>query len=107
MAGPRTTLRAVAEARFGALLLDAIEGTGIERAFCDCADTRAEATLTGLAGDGVGIIAGHWAGGFSAAGADDLLGDAMSGAFPDGVEDGLITGGTSGCASSDIANGEI
>ena len=75
MADPRTTLRAVAEARFGALLLDAIEGTGIERAFCDCADT--------------------------------LLGDAMSGAFPDGVEDGLIAGGTSGCASSDLTNGEI
>jgi hypothetical protein len=59
VAGPRTTLRAVGEARFGALLLDAIEGTGTERDFCDCADTRAEATLTGLAGDGVDTANGE------------------------------------------------
>ena len=104
MAGPRTTRGATGETRFGALLLDAV--AGVERDFCDRGDTGAEATVTFLADEG--IMAGTCAGVFSLAGGDGFLGDAMGGDFvSDGVDDALLTGGTAGCASSEIANGEI
>ena len=109
MAGPRTTRGAAGEARFGALLLDAIAGTGVERDFCDCGDIEGDVIVTGLAVRGVGLTTGACAGVFSVKGEEGLLGDGMYATFAvgDGAEDGLFTDGTAGCASSDTANGEI
>ena len=109
MAGPRTTRGAAEEARFGAWLPDAIAGTGVERDFCDRGDIGADVTVTGLAVRGVGLTTGTCAGVFSVEGGEGLLGDAIYATFAvgDGAEDGLFTGGTAGCGSSDTANREI
>ena len=80
---------------------DAVFGTEVERGFCDCDDTGAEVIAAGLAEDrGARITGGTGASVFFAERDDGLLGDAMGGTFAsgganDGVDDGLLGGGTS------------
>jgi hypothetical protein len=104
------------DARFGALLFNSTGVTvarfdsGAERGFCDWSNTGVDATGAGLVGRGAGIIAGTAARVFALVGGDALVG-AMGGTFTakggcDGA-DGLFADGAAGCASSDIANGEI
>ena len=85
--------------------------SGAERGFCDWSSTGADATGVGLVDEGAGIIAGTGASVFSVNRGDALVG-AMGGTFTakggcDGTDDGLFADGAAGCASSDIANGEI
>lgn len=104
--------KAAAEAKFDALMLDAIGGavfgTEAERGFCDCDDTEADVSAADLADEGAGIIGGPDASVFSVERDDGLLGDATGGTFAsDGADSGVLTGGTCCCASNEIANGEI
>lgn len=115
--GGRMTRGVAGEARFGVALLDATWGKGIgaDRGFCDCGGTAAGVTVTGLADEDGGIIAGTCASVFSVDGDDDLFADTTGGTFESegasgdgkGVDDGLIADGVAGCASREIANGEI
>lgn len=62
----------------------------------------------GLADDGAGLIGGTCAGVLPVEGGESLAGDAMGGTLArKGADDGFFADGTAGCASSDIANGEI
>lgn len=70
-----------------------------------------DATGAGLVDEGTGIIARTGARVFSLVGGDALVG-AMGGTLTakrgrDGADDGLFADGAAGCASSDIASGEI
>ena len=111
--GPASGRAAAAEARFATLLLVATGATGLGRAavggFCDEGKMRADGILGGLAGEGIPITDGTGARGFSMNGGEGLAGDAMGGTrASDDVDDESFTDETAGgCASNDIANGEI
>lgn len=105
------------DARFGALLFNftgvtvARFDSGAERGFRDWSNTGGDATGAGLVDAGAGIRVGTGARVFSIVRGDFLVG-AMGGTFAakggcDGADDGLFGDGAAGCASSDIASGEI
>lgn len=105
------------DARFGALLFNSTEvivtrlDSGAERGFCDWSNAGGDATGAGLVDAGAGIKPGTGARVFSLVG-DDFLAGVMGGTFAakggcDSADDGLFGDGAAGCASSDIASGEI
>lgn len=92
------------ECRFGALVLDAAGARGFERGtvrgLCDWG--------AGLADDDAELTGGPCAGVFPVEGSEGLPDGAMDGVLGrESVDDELFADGTAGCASSDIANGEI
>lgn len=91
-------------------------GSGVEISFCDRGDAGAVVREADLVDAGTGTVVGAGASVFSVAAGTGLAGDAMGGAFTGesvrngatgGQDNGLFAGGTAGCASSDMANGEI
>jgi hypothetical protein len=91
-------------------------GSGVEKGFCDWGDAGAAVTEANLVDAGAGMMGGTGASVFSVDRGTGLVGDAMDGVITeesvrngatDGEDDGLFADGTAGCASGDIANGEI
>jgi len=111
-AGVRGGTSAAAEASFAAVGM----GSGVERGFCDWGDAGAAVRKADLMDASAGTVVGAGASIFSFAAGTGLAGDAMGCAITgesvgngatDGEDDGLFADGTAGCASRDIASGEI